>query len=138
MTSLSRCCKPAPPDAIEGFVTRGRGISIHRVDCHDFQMLALKHPERVISAEWGDKATDTKTALYQVDITVQAMDRQGLLRDISEVLSREKLNVIAVNTLTKKGTAYMRFTMEVGGIKQVQRAITLIREVSGVIDAQRK
>ncbi|MFP5400734.1 MAG: RelA/SpoT family protein [Gammaproteobacteria bacterium] len=138
MTSLSRCCKPAPPDAIEGFVTRGRGISIHRVDCADFQELARKHPERVIPAEWGEKAHDNRSALYQVDITVQASDRQGLLRDISEVLSREKLNVIAVNTLTKKGTAYMRFTMEVGGIKQVQRAITLIREVSGVIDAQRK
>ncbi|HAF56518.1 MAG TPA: GTP pyrophosphokinase [Thauera sp.] len=138
MTSLSRCCKPAPPDAIEGFVTRGRGISIHRVDCSDFQELARKHSERVIPAEWGEKAHDNRTALYQVDISVQAMDRQGLLRDISEVLSREKLNVIAVNTLTKKGTAYMRFTMEVGGIKQVQRAITLIREVSGVIDAQRK
>ncbi|MDX5411127.1 MAG: bifunctional (p)ppGpp synthetase/guanosine-3',5'-bis(diphosphate) 3'-pyrophosphohydrolase [Thauera sp.] len=138
MTSLSRCCKPAPPDAVEGFVTRGRGISIHRVDCADFQELARKHPERVIPAEWGEKAHDSRTALYQVDITVQASDRQGLLRDISEVLSREKLNVIAVNTLTKKGTAYMRFTMEVGGIKQVQRAITLIREVSGVIDAQRK
>ena len=138
MTSLSRCCKPAPPDAIEGFVTRGRGISIHRVDCADFQDLARKHPERVIPAEWGEKAHDTRNALYQVDINVQASDRQGLLRDISEVLSREKLNVIAVNTLTKKGTAYMRFTMEVGGIKQVQRAITLIREVSGVIDAQRR
>ncbi len=138
MTSLSRCCKPAPPDAIEGFVTRGRGISIHRVDCADFQELARKHRERVIPAEWGEKAHDNRTALYQVDISVQAADRQGLLRDISEVLSREKLNVIAVNTLTKKGTAYMRFTMEVNGIKQVQRAITLIREVSGVIDAQRK
>jgi GTP pyrophosphokinase len=138
MTSLSRCCKPAPPDAIEGFVTRGRGISIHRVDCQDFHELARKHPERVIPAEWGEKAHDNRSALYQVDISVQAADRQGLLRDISEVLSREKLNVIAVNTLTKKGTAYMRFTMEVGGIKQVQRAITLIREVSGVIDAQRK
>ncbi|MDI3512936.1 MAG: pyrophosphokinae [Rhodocyclaceae bacterium] len=138
MTSLSRCCKPAPPDAIEGFVTRGRGISIHRVDCADFQELARKHPERVIPAEWGEKAHDNRSALYQVDITVQASDRQGLLRDISEVLSREKLNVIAVNTLTKKGTAYMRFTMEINGIKQVQRAITLIREVSGVIDAQRK
>jgi GTP pyrophosphokinase len=101
-------------------------------------LLAQSHPERVIAAEWGDRAVDNKSALYQVDITVQAMDRQGLLRDISEVLSREKLNVIAVNTLTKKGTAYMRFTMEVGGIKQVQRAITLIREVPGVIDAQRK
>ncbi len=138
MTSLSRCCKPAPPDAIEGFVTRGRGISIHRVDCPDFQQVAHQHPERVIAAEWGDRATDNKTALYQVDISVQANDRQGLLRDISDVLSREKLNVIAVNTLTKKGTAYMRFTMEVGGIKQVQRAITLIREVPGVIDATRR
>ena len=138
MTSLSRCCKPAPPDAIEGFVTRGRGISIHRVDCADFQALALNHPERVIGAEWGDRAFDNKSGLYPVDINVQAMDRQGLLRDISEVLSREKLNVTAVNTLTKKGTAYMRFTMEVSGTKQVQQAIMLIRQVSGVIDAQRK
>ena len=138
MTSLSRCCKPAPPDAIEGFVTRGRGISIHRVDCPDFQALALHHPERVIGAEWGERAFDNKSGLYPVDINVQAMDRQGLLRDISEVLSREKLNVTAVNTLTKKGTAYMRFTMEVSGTKQVQQAIMLIRQVTGVIDVQRK
>ncbi|MCK2094781.1 RelA/SpoT family protein [Thauera aromatica] len=138
MTSLSRCCKPAPPDAIEGFVTRGRGISIHRVDCGDFQQLARAHPERVIAAEWGEQGADSRDALYQVDINVQAGDRQGLLRDISDVLSREKLNVIAVNSLTKKGTAYMRFTMEVRGIKQAQRAITLIREVPGVIDAQRR
>ncbi len=138
MTSLSRCCKPAPPDAIDGFVTRGRGVSIHRVDCPDFQALARAHPERVIAAEWGAQANDGKASLYQVDIIVQALDRQGLLRDISEVLSREKLNVIAVNTLTKKGTANMRFTMEVNGIKQVQRAITLIREVPGVLDARRK
>ncbi len=138
LTSLSRCCKPAPPDAIEGFVTRGRGISIHRVDCQDFQNLARKHPERVIGAEWGDQAYGNTQAVFPVDISVQAADRQGLLRDISEVLSREKLNVIAVNTLTKKGLAYMRFTMEVGGVTQIQRAITLIREVSGVIDAQRR
>ncbi|MBR0565272.1 bifunctional (p)ppGpp synthetase/guanosine-3',5'-bis(diphosphate) 3'-pyrophosphohydrolase [Azoarcus sp. L1K30] len=138
LTSLSRCCKPAPPDAIEGFVTRGRGISIHRIDCRDFQLLAKHQPERVIAAEWGDQAFNNRQAVFPVDIAVQASDRQGLLRDISEVLSREKLNVTAVNTLTKKGTAYMRFTMEVGGVTQMQRAITLIREVNGVIDAQRK
>ncbi len=138
MTSLARCCKPAPPDAIEGFVTRGRGVSIHRVDCQDFQHLAQKYPDRVMAADWGERATDSKGALYQVDISVQANDRQGLLRDISEVLSREKLNVIAVNTLSKKGTAYMRFTMEVGSTRQVQRAILLIREVRGVIDAERR
>ncbi|NMG74117.1 RelA/SpoT family protein [Aromatoleum diolicum] len=138
MTSLGRCCKPAPPDAIEGFVTRGRGVSIHRVDCPDFQRLVKSHPERVIQAEWGEKAYNNRESVFPVDIAVQAIDRQGLLRDISEVLSREKLNVIAVNTLTKKGTAFMRFTMEVGGVAQVQRAITLIREVSDVIDVQRK
>lgn len=138
LTSLSRCCKPAPPDAIEGFVTRGRGISIHRIDCRDFQLLAKHQPERVIAAEWGDQAYNNRQAVFPVDIAVQASDRQGLLRDISEVLSREKLNVTAVNTLTKKGTAYMRFTMEVGGVTQLQRAITLIREVNGVFDAQRK
>ncbi|MCK0513089.1 RelA/SpoT family protein [Aromatoleum buckelii] len=138
LTSLGRCCKPAPPDAIEGFVTRGRGISIHRVDCRDFQRLAKSHPERVIKADWGEQAYNNRQSVFPVDIAVQAADRQGLLRDISEVLSREKLNVIAVNTLTKKGTAYMRFTMEVGGVAQVQRAITLIREVPDVIDAQRK
>ena len=138
MTSLGRCCKPAPPDAIEGFVTRGRGVSIHRVDCPDFQRLVKSHPERVIQAEWGEKAYNNRESVFPVDIVVQAGDRQGLLRDISEVLSREKLNVIAVNTLTKKGTAFMRFTMEVGGVAQVQRAITLIREVRDVIDVQRK
>ena len=138
MTSLSRCCKPAPPDAIEGFVTRGRGVSIHRVDCPDFQRLVERHPERVIQADWGDKALNSRESVFPVDVMVQAGDRQGLLRDISEVLSREKLNVIAVNTLSKKGTAFMRFTMEVGGVTQLQRAITLIREVPGIIDVQRK
>ena len=138
MTSLSRCCKPAPPDAIQGFVTRGRGVSIHRTDCMDFQRLVAKNPERVIEAEWGDQAFDGQRSLFPVDIEVEAADRQGLLRDISEVLSREKLNVIAVNTLTKKGKAYMRFTMEVNGGTQIRRATTLIREVPDVIDARRR
>jgi GTP pyrophosphokinase len=138
MTSLGRCCKPAPPDAIEGFVTRARGISIHRVDCPDFKRLAAAQPERVMQAEWGEQAFNNRQSVFPVDIAVQAVDRQGLLRDISEVLSRERLNVIAVNTLSKKGIAFMRFTMEVGGVAQVQRAITLIREVRDVIDAQRK
>ncbi|WP_332674830.1 RelA/SpoT family protein [Aromatoleum sp.] len=138
LTSLGRCCKPAPPDAIEGFVTRGRGISIHRVDCLDFQRLAAEHPERVMEAEWGEQAYNNRKSVFPVDIAVQAIDRQGLLRDISEVLSRERLNVIAVNTLTKKGIAFMKFTMEVGGVAQIQRAVTLIREVRDVIDAKRK
>ena len=137
LTSLGRCCKPAPPDAIEGFVTRGRGISIHRVDCPDFQNLARRHPERLVAAEWGDQAIGGRQAVYPTDIRVKAADRQGLLRDISEVLSREKLNVIAVNTLSKKGSAFMKFTVEVAGVTQLQRALTVIREVDGVEDVTR-
>ena len=138
LTSLSRCCKPAPPDAIEGFVTRGHGISIHRVDCPDFQQLVRQHPERIIQAEWGDQAYNNRQAVFPVDIAVQASDRQGLLRDISEVLSREKLNVTGVNTLTKKGIAHMRFTMEVGSVALLQRVVKLISEVPGVFEARRR
>ncbi len=136
MTSLGRCCKPAPPDAIQGYVTRGRGVSIHRVECRDFQQLVRANPERLISAQWGGVGSP-KDAVFPVDVVVNAMGRQGLLRDISEVLSREKLNVIAVNTLSRKGAARMRFTLEVQGVQQIQRALTLIREVKGVTDVER-
>jgi GTP pyrophosphokinase len=138
LTNLSRCCKPAPPDVIGGFVTRGRGVSIHRLDCHDFCLLAKRHPERVITAEWGLQAYDRQQNAFPVDIVVQAADRQGLLRDISEILSREKLNVTAVSTQSKKGMAYMSFTLEVTGVAQLQAALGFIREVKGVVEAQRK
>ena len=138
LTSLSRCCKPAPPDAIRGFVTKGRGVSIHRSDCSDFQRLMTQQPERVIEAEWGEQAFASRQSVFPIDILVEAIDRQGLLRDISEVLSREKLNVIAVNTLSKKGKAFMRFTLEVNGGAQITRAATLIREVPDVLDARRR
>jgi len=119
-------------------VTRGRGVSIHRVDCRDFRHLAAQHPERVIVAEWGEEAYDKEQqSAFPVDIVVQAADRQGLLRDISELILREKLNVTAVNTQTKKHFATMRFTLEVGGIAQLQRALAQIREVKGVLDARR-
>ncbi|HQV13669.1 MAG TPA: bifunctional (p)ppGpp synthetase/guanosine-3',5'-bis(diphosphate) 3'-pyrophosphohydrolase [Denitromonas sp.] len=136
MTSLARCCKPAPPDAVEGFVTRGRGVSVHRVDCPDFQALLKRHPERAIPATWGD-GVESPGSRYPIDVIVDATDRQGLLRDLSDVLSREKLNVIAVNTLTRKGKARMRFTIEVNGSQQIQRALTLMGEVVGVEQARR-
>ena len=136
MTSLARCCKPAPPDAVEGFVTRGRGISVHRVDCQDFKLMSSRHPERVIAATWGESINEPNHR-YPVDIVVDATDRQGLLRDITDVLTREHLNVIAVNTLTKRGAARMRFTVEVGGAQQIQRALSLVGEVEGVTDAHR-
>ena len=134
LTQLAKCCRPAPPDAIAGFVTRGRGVSIHRRNCRDLQRLAELQPERMIEAAWGQQ----KDGVFSVDIVVQAHDRQGLLRDISEVLSREKINVTGVNTQSKQHMAYMSFTVEISDLEQLQRTLALVREVQGVLTASRR
>jgi GTP pyrophosphokinase len=134
MTQLARCCKPAPPDEIVGYVTRGKGVSIHRVGCKNFAAMEAAAPERVISTEWGSPAADT---VYPVDLFILATDRQGLLRDISEILLREKINVIGVSTQSTRGQARMAFTAEIASTAQLQRALTIIRDVEGVQDARR-
>ena len=133
LTQLARCCKPAPPDEIQGFITRGKGISIHRMDCPNFSNLAALHPERVIETDWGL----TTTGVFAADIIVDAHDRQGLLRDISEIFTREKLNVIGVNTQSKQGKAHMSFTVEITSLPQLQRTLGLIHEVDGVVGVRR-
>ena len=135
MTILAKCCKPAPPDPIIGFVTRGKGVSIHRLSCKNFAEMQTKSPERVIQTEWGSAGSET---VYPVDLFILAQDRQGLLRDISEVFSREKINVIGVNTQSAKGQARMVFTAEIGATGQVQKALSAIMEVSGVMEARRQ
>ncbi|MDY7538405.1 bifunctional (p)ppGpp synthetase/guanosine-3',5'-bis(diphosphate) 3'-pyrophosphohydrolase [Undibacterium sp. RTI2.1] len=134
MTQLARCCKPAPPDGIIGFVTRGKGVSIHRLNCKNFAEMRTKAPERVLQTTWGEHGKET---VYPVDIFVLAQDRQGLLRDISEVFSREKINVIGVNTQSAKSQARMSFTAEITGTAQLQKALMVIREVSGVLEVRR-
>jgi GTP pyrophosphokinase len=136
LTQLGRCCKPAPPDAIRGFVTRGKGVSIHRADCSNFANMMRRNPERVISAEWGEQPAD-QGGVYPVDIVVDANDRQGLLRDISEVLSREKINVTAVNTQSKGGQAHMRFTVEITGVPQLARMLKLVGDIPSVMSTRR-
>ncbi|QWT45809.1 RelA/SpoT family protein [Azospira inquinata] len=133
LTQLARCCKPAPPDPIQGFITRGKGVSIHRADCSNFANLMALHPERVIEAEWGQQPEGQ----FPVDIVVDAQDRQGLLRDISDVFAREKINVIGVNTVSKQGQAHMGFTVEVASLHQLNRALKLIHGVHGVSGARR-
>ena len=135
MTALARCCKPAPPDGIVGFVTRGKGVSIHRATCKNFAEMRAKAPERVIDTDWGRAGHDT---VYPVDLFILAGDRQGLLRDISEVFSREKINVIGVNTQSAKGQARMTFTAEIGSTAQLQKALLAIMEVGGVQEARRQ
>ncbi|MDM5177547.1 bifunctional (p)ppGpp synthetase/guanosine-3',5'-bis(diphosphate) 3'-pyrophosphohydrolase [Massilia sp. DJPM01] len=135
LTALAKCCKPAPPDGIVGFVTRGKGVSIHRATCKNFAEMRLKAPERVIHTDWGRAGQDT---VYPVDLFILASDRQGLLRDISEVFSREKINVIGVNTQSAKGQARMTFTAEIGSTAQLQKALGAIMEVGGVQEARRQ
>ena len=134
MTQLARCCKPVPPEAIVGFVTRGRGISIHRRGCRSLAQLLIRQPERAIESQWGAR----EAAVFPVDIAVQANDRQGLLRDVSEVLSRERINVTAVNTQSRQHVATMLFTAEVEDLDHLRRALAQIGDVAGVYSAARR
>jgi GTP pyrophosphokinase len=134
LTQLARCCKPAPPDRISGFVTKGRGVSVHRRDCTSLARLAERFPERIIGADWGKRGAQA----YPVDIVVRGNDRQGLLRDVTETLVREKTNVIAAKTQTRNDIASMYFTVEVEDIDQLQRALSAIEDVRGVLAAARR
>ena len=134
LTSLARCCRPVPPDEIVGFVTRGKGVSIHRAHCANAQALAKKEPERVIEVAWGGE----RDGHYPVEIFVLAQDRQGLLRDITEVLAREKMNVVGVNTASSRGEAHMSFTIEVTDAPALRRALGQVGEIKGVLSARRR
>jgi len=136
LTQLARCCRPAPPDLVKGFVTRGRGVSIHRIDCHHFQSLSLKSFDRVIEVGW-DMAGDLSQHMYPVDIKVIANDRQGLLKDISEIFSKEKMNVIGVKTQTIADVAWMTFTLEIKNTSRLQKVFDAVMAVHGVLSARR-
>ncbi len=138
LTALARCCRPAPPDAIGGYVTRGRGVAIHRRDCSNFRQMAQQSPGRVIPVEWGR----AEQAVYPLDVVIEAGDRQGLLRDISEVFAKEKMNVTGVNSQSVKdshgGTAWMTFTVEVGDTARLPQVLAQIGRIAGVRNARRK
>jgi GTP pyrophosphokinase len=137
MTQLAKCCKPVPPDTIGGFVSRGKGVSVHRSDCSNFREFAARHAERVIQVAWG-VPTSKESAVYPVDVAVEAADRQGLLRDISDVFAKEKMNVIGVQTQSVKGTAWMTFTVEVLDSGRLERVLAVVRDVPNVRSARRR
>jgi GTP pyrophosphokinase len=122
-------------------VTRGRGVAIHRADCSNFRQMAARSPERVIQVTWGERRGD-KPSLYPVDVLVEAADRQGLLRDISEVFAKEKMNVTGVNTQSVKdvrgGTAWMTFTVEVADSARLNQVLAAVDRIGGVRSARRK
>lgn len=136
LTALARCCKPAPPDAIRGFVTRGRGVSVHRAQCTTFLRMSADAPERVIETEWGSTngATDAR---YLVDAVVVARSRSDLVRDIAEILAREKIPLAKMDSFPKGDLLTMALSLQVADGEQLKRALAMIRELSGVISAQR-
>jgi GTP pyrophosphokinase len=134
LTQMASCCKPAPPDPIVGFITRGKGISIHRASCKNLSQIVMRAPERMVQTTWGERGIDT---VYPVDVFVLAQDRQGLLRDISDIFLREKINVIGVSTRSVKGQAIMSFTGEISSTEQLARAMNVIRDVKGVLEVKR-
>ena len=134
-TSMANCCHPVPGEPIVGFITQGRGVTVHRQDCPNILQLRVDEPQRVIEVEWGERARTQ----YPVDIEIQAWDRSGLLRDVTGILSHDKVNVLSVNTLTdtRDGIARMRITVEVDGLETLGRLFSRIQQLSNVIEVQR-
>ena len=137
MTQLARCCKPAPPDLIKGFVTRGKGVSIHRQNCSNFKQLEFKEPDRVIVVAWGSSQAQNPI-YYPVDVALEANDRQGLLRDVSEVFAKERMNVVGVQTQSIKGIAWMTFTVEINDALRLEKVLLSVQEIKGVRAVRRR
>jgi GTP pyrophosphokinase len=135
LTQMAGCCQPLPGDAIVGYITQGRGVSIHRQDCASVLQLGAKEPERIIQVNWGPVPVLT----YPVDIVIRAYDRSGLLRDVSQVLLNERINVLAVNTRSNKedNTAQMSLTIEIPGLDALGRLLGRISQLPNIIEARR-
>ncbi len=134
LVRLSRCCNPVPGDDILGFVTRGRGVSVHRADCPN--ALDLKrHPERIIEVEWEGTPT---AATYQVEIYIEALDRMNLLLDVTRVISEMGANVLSCNTTTHRdGMVEMRFLFQLSDLAVIERMTKRLSAIDGVFDARR-
>jgi len=133
-TLVAKCCKPLPSDPIVGFVTKNRGVMVHRIDCINITSLKADQRDRLMPAQWGN----TGDQPFAADIEVAASDRQGLLRDISEALSKERINVVGVNTLSRGNLASMRFTIELRRGEDLARVMRAIGDVAGVESVTRR
>ncbi|MGP9567620.1 GTP diphosphokinase [Halomonas sp. AOP5-B2-8] len=134
-TSMANCCRPVPGEPIVGFITQGRGVTVHRQDCSNILQLRLDEPQRIIEVEWGERAQTR----YPVTIEIQAWDRSGLLRDVTSLLGNEKVNVLAVNTLTNidESIARLRITLEVDGLESLGRLFSRIQQLPNVTEVRR-
>jgi GTP pyrophosphokinase len=134
LVRLAHCCNPVPGDRIIGFVTRGRGVSVHRDDCPNARELVHTSPERILEVDWDTGASST----YQVEILIEALDRTRLLQDVSVALADAGVNVLSAAVSTdRQGVAYLRFLFELGNMDQLQKVLSTVRGVDGVFDARR-
>ncbi|MEZ5524312.1 MAG: GTP diphosphokinase [Pseudomonadales bacterium] len=134
-TNMANCCHPVPGEPIVGFITHGRGVTVHRQGCPNVLQLHLEEPQRIIEVAWGDQAR----AQYTVDIEILAWDRSGVLMDVTGVLGSEKTNVLAINTRTdpKAGVTRLSITLEVSGLEDLSRLFTRIQQLPNIIDVRR-
>lgn len=135
MTQIAGCCHPVPGDQIIGYVSVGRGITVHRLDCKSVQIMSEQHPERMMEVSWSEEFEQ----VYPVDIAILAYDRQGLLRDISIVLANEHINVTAVSTRSnsEENTANMNLTLEVKSLSDLGKALTKLAQLPNIASVKR-
>lgn len=135
MTQMAKCCQPLPGEEIVGYITIGRGVTIHRHDCTNLNQLRAEDPNRLVNVEWGSK----KAQMYPVEIRIKAWDRTGLLRDITMILANERVNVLSVNTLTdkKENQANILLTLEVSGLEALGQVLNKISQLPNVVDVHR-
>jgi GTP pyrophosphokinase len=132
MTNLATCCNPVPGDSIIGYVTRGRGVTIHRQDCRNVQNIS--DVDRLINVSWGD---ETEEQRYIIPVEIIAYDRDGLLRDVSTVIADEKINITDVAVHTRQDIATIRVVLEIKNIKQLLRALDKIEQINSVSEVYR-
>lgn len=133
LMALARCCNPVQGDPIVGYITRGRGVTIHRQDCSNIK--AVTEPERMIAATWGSAAQDNR---YPVPVEIVAYDREGLMRDISTVIADERVNISKVQVATRQHLATLQVTLEIGNAQQLTRILNKIETIPNVIEARRR
>lgn len=136
LTVMASCCKPVPGDPIVGFITQGRGVSIHHENCSNLQMLRETEPRRIVSVDWDEAGENT----YPVDVMVEAYDRSGLLRDVMMILANEKLNILSANTKTDKHSniARLSMTVEISRLEMLGRLMDKLNQLPNVIDVHRE
>ena len=136
MCNFARCCRPVPPESIVGYITQGRGVTIHRQDCGNFLGLSRRYPERIVEISWGRQ----ESGAYPVDLTLHAFDRSGLIRDITSVLADDNANVLNLTSQTDKKTmqVIMQISIEISDLPTLSTAITRLEQIPNVVSVRRR